>query len=84
MLKIRLIFIVLVVTTLFLASAPPTRQISDEQKKEIVYQMYSKYKKEFQAIMDIHPRKAMELLDKDDFPSIASYSIDIQCIPLIM
>jgi rhodanese-related sulfurtransferase len=55
---------VLVVTTLFIASASVARQISDEQKKEIVYQKYSDYKKEFPAVWDIHPRKAMELLDQ--------------------
>jgi sodium/bile acid cotransporter 7 len=60
----HLIALVLVVSTLFLASVSVARQISDEQKKEIVYKKYSDYKKEFPAVWDIHPRKAMELLDQ--------------------
>lgn len=37
-------------------------QLSDDQKKEIVYRMYAGYKKDFPTVQDISPQDAMALL----------------------
>lgn len=62
--SILIIALVLVVSMLFIAPGTLARQYSDEQKKVIVYQKYSNYKKDFPKVLDIHPKKAMELLDQ--------------------
>ena len=36
-------------------------EMSDEKKKEVVYRLYSGYKKDFPAVEDISPQQAMEL-----------------------
>ena len=36
--------------------------LTDDQKKEIVYKMYEDYKKDFSAVKDISPREAMKLM----------------------
>lgn len=41
------------------------KELSDVQKKEIVYKMYREYKKEFQDVIDIMPREAMGLFAQD-------------------
>ncbi len=39
-------------------------QLSDREKKKIVYEMYAAYKKEFPDVKDISPQDAMELFRK--------------------
>ena len=36
-------------------------ELTDQEKKEIVYRMYADYKKEFPNVKDISPQKAMHL-----------------------
>ena len=36
--------------------------LSDDEKREIVYEMYAGYKKKFPAVSDISPKKAMALM----------------------
>ncbi len=42
-----------------IAGADPT----DTQKKEIVYNMYQEYKKDFPSVKDISPQEAMKLME---------------------
>ena len=38
-------------------------ELTDARKKEIVYQMYADYKKDFPSVPDILPREAMRLME---------------------
>ena len=61
---IHLTYCVLIML-LCLASCDPTdRKKSDTEKKEVVYRMYTGYKKDFPEVKDISPQRAMELLDQ--------------------
>jgi sodium/bile acid cotransporter 7 len=40
-------------------------ETSDAQKKNVVYRMYANYKKDFPAVSDILPQRAMELLNQE-------------------
>jgi sodium/bile acid cotransporter 7 len=40
-------------------------EMSDAQKKNVVYRMYADYKKNFPAVSDISPHRAMELLNQE-------------------
>ncbi|MEN8688670.1 MAG: rhodanese-like domain-containing protein [Desulfobacterales bacterium] len=51
---------------LIAGSVTGDNSLSDEQKKKVVYAMYADYKKDFAAVTDISPQRAMELLKKDD------------------
>jgi sodium/bile acid cotransporter 7 len=37
--------------------------LSDRQKKEVVYQIYADYKKDFPTVKDMSPRQTMELMN---------------------
>jgi rhodanese-related sulfurtransferase len=50
-------------STLLSQTAVSDPPLTDQQKKEIVYQMYSNYKKEFPSIKDITPLEAMKQMD---------------------
>ena len=39
--------------------------MSDADKKEVVYRMYAEYKKDFAAVEDISPQQAVELLKQE-------------------
>ena len=41
-------------------------ELTDARKKEIVYQMYADYKKDFPSVHDISPREAMRLMKTAD------------------
>ena len=41
------------------------REMSDADKKEVVYRMYAGYKKDFSAVKDISPQQAMDLLHQE-------------------
>ena len=49
---------------LIAGSATGDNSLSDAQKKEVVYAMYADYKKDFPAVTDISPQRAMELAEK--------------------
>jgi rhodanese-related sulfurtransferase len=40
-------------------------ELSDAQKRQIVYRMYADYKKDFPAVQDVSPQEAMALLKSD-------------------
>jgi sodium/bile acid cotransporter 7 len=46
-------------------SASGDRQLSDAEKKGVVYRLYAGYKKEFPAVKDISPQRAMELMNQN-------------------
>jgi rhodanese-related sulfurtransferase len=52
----------LIILFYFAHASLANSDLSDEQKKEIVYRMYAEYKKDFQAVRDISPQEAMALL----------------------
>jgi rhodanese-related sulfurtransferase len=47
---------------LFPQAALTDSELTDAQKKEIVYQMYADYKKDFPGVKDISPLEAMKLM----------------------
>jgi len=52
-----------ILTALFFPQAAQSQsELTDEQKKKIVYQMYADYKKEFPEVKDISPIEAMKLM----------------------
>ncbi len=60
------LFICVLTGYLFLPELALSRSnLSDAERKEIVYKTYQGYKKDFPEVRDISPLQAMELLDKD-------------------
>ena len=49
-------------TILLPQPAQSDSELTDEQKKEIVYQLYADYKKEFPGVKDMTPLEAMKLM----------------------
>ena len=60
------LFICVLAGFLFLPElARSGRNLSDAERKEVVYKTYQGYKEEFPEVRDISPLQAMELLDQD-------------------
>jgi sodium/bile acid cotransporter 7 len=49
----------------FAQTALAEQEMTDDQKLNTVYRIYSEYKKDFPAVKDISPRQAMQLLDQN-------------------
>jgi len=63
--RFHLTYCVLIVFLCLASCDPADRNISDTEKKEVVYRMYAGYKKDFPEVRDISPQQAMELLDQE-------------------
>ena len=60
------------------------RDMSDAEKKIVVYRMYAGYKKDFPTVKDISPQQAMELLKQDKVVFIDTRKpaeIDVSMLP---
>lgn len=57
----HLLLLVLIANLFLFTKASDASQLSNDQKKEVVYKKYSDYKKEFPAVKEISPQQAMEL-----------------------
>lgn len=62
--KITLLLWGLIVPLCFAEIVLGDREMSDAEKKEAVYRMYTGYKKDFPAVKDISPLQAMDLLNQ--------------------
>ena len=62
---ITLLSSVLIVLLCHTGIALSNDDMSDADKKEVVYRMYAEYKKDFAAVEDISPQQAVELLKQE-------------------
>lgn len=67
----------------YVASPASAEDLTDAQKKQIVYDMYADYKKSFPEVQDISPKQAMELMESGNIVFVDSRKSKEQKISML-